>query len=112
MLEIQYMVESVKIIATVAIFFIWFIRYDNIKKEFFEYGYPTWFRDLVGILKISFSIMLHSSLDNVVAIGSIGIATLMSGAVLTHIKVKSNFRKYIASVAMLSVSAFILFNSI
>jgi hypothetical protein len=112
MLDIQYMVESVKIIATVAIFFIWFIRYDNIKKEFLEYGYPTWFRDLVGILKISFSIMLHSSLDNVVAIGSIGIAMLMSGAVFTHIKVKSSFRKYIASVAMLSISAFILFNSI
>ena len=112
MLEIQYMVESVKIIVTVAIFFIWFIRYDNIKKEFFEYGYPTWFRDLVGILKISFSIMLHSSLDNVVAIGSIGIATLMSGAVLTHIKVKSNFRKYIASVAMLMIGCFILYNSI
>ena len=53
---VENSIEALKIIVTVSILFVWFIRYDNIKKEFIEYGYATWFRDLIGILKISFSI--------------------------------------------------------
>ena len=109
MLGVENFVEAFKIITTVAIFFVWFVRYDNIKKEFLEYGYPTWFRDLVGVLKISLCVMLHSSSDNVVIIGAVGISILMIGAVFTHLKMKSTFRKYIASVAMLSVAVFIIF---
>ena len=67
-----------------------------------------WFRDLVGILKISFTVMLHSNIKEVVVIGSSGILILMLGAVLTHIRVESDFRKYIASVTMLTISILIL----
>ena len=108
MIFLGYIVEPLKIIVTVAIFFVWFVRYENIKKEFNEYGYPNWFRDLVGILKISFTVMLHSNIKEVVVIGSSGILILMLGAVLTHIKVESDFRKYIASVTMLTISILIL----
>ena len=105
-------IEALRIIVTVAILFVWFIRYNNIKKEFIEYGYPTWFRDLVGILKISFSIMLHSVDNEVVLIGSLGIALLMFGAVITHIRVQSKFRKYIASVSMLLITMLIAYHTI
>ena len=40
--------EVLKIVASCAILFVWFVRYDNIKKEFREYGFPSWFRDIVG----------------------------------------------------------------
>ena len=112
MLEISVLLDAFKIIVTSAIFFVWFIRYDNIKKEFKEYNLPTWFRDLVGILKISFSIMIHSNNKDIVLIGSLGILALMFGAVITHIRMKNNFRKYIASVAMLTITSFILLSSI
>ena len=112
MLEINVLLDALKIIVTSAIFFVWFIRYDNIKKEFEEYNLPTWFRDLVGILKISFSIMIHSNNIDIVLIGSLGILALMLGAVITHIRMKNNFRKYIASVAMLTITSFILLSSI
>ena len=105
----QSIIETAKIIATVAILFVWLVRYDNIKKEFLEYNYPSWFRDFVGILKISFIIMLHSNHNQVVLIGAFGIFILMSGAVLTHIKAKSTFRKYIASVSMLIICSLILY---
>tara|TARA_Y100001970_G_scaffold270583_1_gene364655 strand:- start:346 stop:693 length:348 start_codon:yes stop_codon:yes gene_type:complete len=106
--SIEHIVEALKITTTVAILFVWFVRYDNIKKEFAAYGYPTWFRDLIGILKISFTTMLHSNYNEVVLIGSTGILILMTGAVITHIKVKSEFRKYIASVSMFTISSIIL----
>ncbi len=86
----------------------WVVRYDNIKKEFVEYNLPSWVRDLVGILKLSFATMLQFSNQEVVKIGALGISVLMFGAVVTHLRLKSNFRRYIASVAMLSISVFIL----
>ena len=37
MFGVENFVEAFKIIATVAIFFVWFVRYDNIKKEFLNF---------------------------------------------------------------------------
>ena len=105
-------IEALKIISGVAIFFVWVVRYDNIKREFNEYKLPTWLRDLVGILKISFAAMLQFSSIEIVKTGALGITILMFGAVLTHIRLKSNFRKYIASVLMLAMSTMILYHSI
>ena len=105
-------VDALKIISSVAIFFVWVVRYDNIKKEFLEYNLPSWVRDLVGILKISFAAMLQFSNVEIVKIGAFGISFLMCAAVITHLRLKSDFRRYIASVAMLSISCFILFYTI
>ncbi len=105
-------VDALKIISSVAIFFVWVVRYDNIKKEFIEYNLPTWVRDLVGILKISFATMLQFSNEEIVKIGALGISILMCAAVVTHLRLKSDFRRYIASVAMLLISVFILFYTI
>ena len=108
MFDISVLLNALKIVATSAIFFVWFIRYENIKREFKEYNLPSWFRDVVGILKISFCIMIHSSHKDIVLIGSMGILVLMIGAVITHIRMKNNFRKYIASVTMLTITSLIL----
>ena len=105
-------VDALKIISSVAIFFVWVVRYDNIKKEFLEYNLPSWVRDLVGILKISFAAMLQFSNKEIVEIGALGISILMCAAVITHLRLKSDFRRYIASVAMLSISCFILYYTI
>ena len=105
-------IEALKIISGVAIFFVWVVRYDNIKREFNEYKLPTWLRDVVGILKISFAAMLQFSNIQTVKIGALGITILMFGAVLTHIRLKSTFRRYIASVLMLAMSTLILYHSI
>jgi len=96
--------ELLKIIASCSILFVWFVRYDNIRKEFQEYGLPSWFRDMVGILKISSIAMLHSLNPKIVLIGASTIATLMLGAVLTHVKQKDTFRNTIASISMLIIS--------
>ena len=58
-IQISILIDALKIIAGVAVFFVWVVRYDNIKKEFIDYGLPTWLRDLVGILKNSSAIMLQ-----------------------------------------------------
>ena len=107
-ISIESIVGGLKILTGVAIFFVWVVRYDNIKKEFVQYGLPTWVRDLVGILKISFVALLQFPDVEYTRMGSLGITILMIGAVLTHVKMKSDFRMYIPSVAMLAISLIIL----
>ena len=108
---LENIVDAFKVITGVAVFFVWVVRYENIKKEFIQYNFPTWLRDLVGILKISFAAMLQFSNSGIVQLGALGITLLMSAAVVTHIRLKSNFRRYIASVAMLTISLIILFSA-
>ena len=109
---IDIFVDALKIIVGVAVFFVWVVRYDNIKKEFIYYNLPNWLRDLVGILKISFAIMLQFQNIELILIGSIGIVILMSGAVFTHIKIKSDFRNILPSITMLTVGLIILIYNI
>tara|TARA_A100001011_G_C14079441_1_gene743859 strand:+ start:150 stop:422 length:273 start_codon:yes stop_codon:yes gene_type:complete len=88
---------------------VWVVRYKNIKKEFIEYRLPSYLRDLVGILKLSFSIMILSSDKNLVWIGSIGIITLMFGAIATHIRVKNPFQKMIPAITLSFLCAMIVY---
>ena len=57
-MDILFIVEILQIITASSILFVWTVRYENIIKEFQQYQLPTWLRDMVGILKISFAIML------------------------------------------------------
>ena len=110
--SLDILIELIKVVSSVAIFFVWVVRYENIRKEFDDYNLPTWLRDLTGILKLSFAWMLHSSDSNVVIAGSSGITLLMLAAVVTHVRLKSTFRRYIASVTMLLLSVTILYFSV
>ena len=111
-LSVNNFIEALKIVSGVAIFFVWVVRYENIRKEFNEYNLPTWLRDLTGILKLSCAWMLHSSDPKIVVAGSSGITLLMLAAVVTHVRLKSTFRRYIASVTMLLLSITILYFSV
>ena len=82
-------ISALKIITFVTVFFVWVVRYKNIKKEFLHYNLHNWIRDTVGILKISFTLMIQSSQDKVVIIGAFGIAVLMVAAIITHFRVKN-----------------------
>tara|TARA_B100000579_G_C22505273_1_gene698873 strand:+ start:136 stop:477 length:342 start_codon:yes stop_codon:yes gene_type:complete len=111
-IQISILIDALKIIVGVTVFFVWVVRYDNIKKEFIDYDLPNWLRDLVGILKISFAIMLQFQNQQLIIIGSIGIVILMSGAVFTHLRIKSNFKNILPSITMLTIGLIILSFSI
>ena len=57
-MDILFFVEILQIITATSILFVWVVRYENIITEFQQYQLPIWLRDMVGILKISFAIML------------------------------------------------------
>lgn len=111
MLEISSIIGVLKLILLAAVLFVWFVRYDNIVKEFVEYNYPAWLRDLVGIMKVSSVFMLQSSDVNIVKLGSLGLIVLMAAAVTTHLRVKNPVGKILPSLTLLTLSIIILLNS-
>ena len=105
--NIDVAIEALKIIAAVSVYFVWVVRYDNIKKEFQSYKLPKMFRDLVGILKISFTVMLQYENNNLIIIGSLGIVVLMLGAVATHVRMKNPAKDMLPAITMLSIGLII-----
>ena len=105
-----FLVEILQIITATSILFVWIVRYENIIKEFQQYQLPVWLRDLVGIIKISFAIMLLVGIykENFKILGSFGLILLMLAALFTHIKVKNPFFKALPSLTLLTFSTLIL----
>ena len=95
-----------------SIFFVWVVRYENIIEEFKNYNLPNWFRDFVGILKLTLAVMLIIGIydSKFKEIATIGLLMLMFSAIATHIKTKSQFLKIIPSL-FLFLASLLLFIS-
>jgi hypothetical protein len=93
--------EVLSILVFGSIIFVWGVRYNNIKDEFKHFNLPKWLRDLVGILKFSFAIMLLNGDYEIVRLGGLGIAILMIAALFTHIRLKSAPPKMLPSFSLL-----------
>lgn len=100
--------EVVKILIAVSIFFVWVVRYDNIVKEFKEYKLSNATRDLVGIFKLSFAFMLLTKVSGLIIIANIGFIVLMIAALMTHVKVNNPKAKMLPSLTLLILNAVIL----
>lgn len=100
-----------KILVATSIFFVWVVRYDNIVREFKEYGLPDWLRDLTGILKMSFAVMLLFSIQDSAldAIGSLGIAGLMLCAQITHFRTGTAAFRRLPSLVLMTISLLIFY---
>lgn len=107
MITISSLVYALKALVAGSIFFVWVVRYENIVNEFEFYGLPPWLRDLVGILKLSFSLMLFSVDSTVVLLGASGIAVLMLAAIGTHLRVHNPVFKMAPSMSLMTICSFI-----
>jgi hypothetical protein len=105
-------IEILKIIIFTSVLFVWCVRYQNIIEEFKKYGYPTWLRDLVGILKISFVIMIISKEIILTQIGATGIIILMIAALSTHLRIKNKIALMLPSFVLMSSSIIILVSTL
>lgn len=103
--------EILSILVFGSIIFVWGIRYNNIKDEFKHFQLPNWLRDLVGILKLSFAIMLFSENLEIIQIGASGIALLMVAALFTHLRLKSESFRMLPSFALLCACLAIIYMS-
>jgi hypothetical protein len=106
----ELLTTVLKTVISTTLFFVWVVRYDNIITEFRkDYNYPDWLRDFTGITKLSCAVMLLSINPELNNLGLKGIIVLMTFAILTHIRVKSSFRKAIPSVMLMSLCLALLY---
>jgi|TARA_B110000467_G_scaffold158916_1_gene175738 hypothetical protein len=105
----QYLLIILKILVASSIFFVWVIRYNNIIEEFKKYNYPDWLRDSVGILKLSFGVMLLWNDNLIILSGAAGLVLLMLAAVGTHIKIKNNFSDAVPAIMQILMNGSIIY---
>ena len=119
-------VENFKIVAQIvialSIYNVWFLRFNkptmfrgknaqNMKQEFISYGLPGWFTWIVGFIKVSLATMLVLGIfqKQLVFPSAIGMAILMFGAVMMHVKVKDSPIKSFPAFIFLILSISIAF---
>ncbi|MEO6784894.1 MAG: DoxX family protein [Chthoniobacteraceae bacterium] len=97
---------SLQALVAASIFFVWVVRYDNIIQEFKQYHLPDWLRDLVGILKLTLSLMLLIGIERkqFAIAGGAGIAALMACALVVHLRVRNPLRKMIPCLSLLGIA--------
>ena len=110
----QLIETIIQIIIALGIFNVWLLRYGkptgwrggnakNMKEEFAIYGLPNWMVGLIGFLKVLFAVLLIVGIwyPLVVRPSALGIAILMLGAIIMHIKVKDPLKKSLPAFTML-----------
>ena len=110
--HINALLTLCKTILSISIFFLWVVRYKNMKEEFKGYNYPYWFRDFTGILMLSFSAMIMNNKTELIILGCLGLIVQMLGALWTHYMVQNPLKKTIPAFAVLGICLFILYFTI
>jgi len=98
-----------QVIVALSIGYVWIFRFDNIVKEFKQYGLSDLTRTMVGASKIALSTLLVAGIwyPDLVLIPALLIALLMLAAQYFHFKVGNPWQKYIPSLFLLIVCLFI-----
>ena len=95
-----------QIVIAVSVINVWVFRFDNIVKEFKQYGLSDTLRNIVGAFKISLSTLLIVGIfyEDVILVSSLSMAFLMICAQIAHIKARNPLMKYVPSFILLLLS--------
>jgi hypothetical protein len=98
-----------QVIVALSIVYVWIFRFDNIVKEFEQYGLSDLTRSIVGSSKIALSTLLIAGIwyPGLVLIPALLMAFLMIAAQYFHFKVGNPWQKHIPSLFLLVLCLFI-----
>jgi hypothetical protein len=122
---IDYIIIVLKVIVSLSILNVWLIqpkkttkwRGGNAKtifEEFEVYGLSKSFCYVVGVLKVSLALILLASIqfESLTFIGSLGLAVLLLGSIIMHIKVKDELFKSFPAFLFIVMNLIIAYVSI
>jgi hypothetical protein len=92
-----------------SIFFVWIVRYHNIVAEFHQYGFSDFFRNFIGMVKMSLATLIAAGIwyPKLAAYPALLMAALMLAAQITHFRAKNPIHKYIPSFCLFWLSLFV-----
>jgi hypothetical protein len=109
--------ENLLIVAQIAVglsvAYVWIFRFDNVVKEFKQFGLPDVTRNFVGASKIALATLLIAGIwyASLVQMPAILMGLFMIAAQYFHFKVKNPFIKHLPSLILLLLCAFIALGS-
>jgi len=110
----ENVVKLAQLTVAISVAYVWIFRFDNVVKEFKQFGLSDLSRNLVGATKISLATLLVAGIwySSLVLIPSILLGLFMIGAQYFHFKISNPFIKHLPSLILLILSAFIALSSI
>lgn len=98
-----------QIVIALSVGYVWIFRFDNIVKEFKQYGLSDLTRNLVGASKMVLATLLITGIwyPQLVFIPALLMAFLMASAQFFHFKAKNPWSKHLPSLFLLVLSLFI-----
>lgn len=110
-----------QIVIALGILNVWVLRRDrptpyrpegaeSIREEFDRYGLPEWAPAVVGSTKLilAFLLLIGVVYAEVAVPAAVGMASLMAGAVLAHVKVRDPWIKALPAFSMLLLSVVVV----
>ena len=103
-----------QLVVALSVAFVWIFRYDNVVKEFTQFGLNDLTRNFVGATKIALATLLVAGIwyPLLVQIPSVLMGLFMIAAQYFHFKIKNPFSKHLPSLILLMLCAIIALASI
>lgn len=110
----EYFLSAAQITLGLSVVYVWIFRYDNVVKEFKQFGLSDLTRNFVGASKIALATLLIAGIwySSLVQIPSVLMGMFMLAAQYFHFKIKNPFIKRLPSLILLMLCAFIAIASI
>ncbi len=98
-----------QLIVSASIIIVWIFRFDNIVKEFHQYGLTDLTRSIVGSTKIALATLIVAGIwyPSLVLVPTLLMAILMLSAQYFHFKVNNSWQKRMPSLFLLLLCLFI-----
>ncbi|WP_426062895.1 DoxX family protein [Flavobacterium sp. DSP2-3-1] len=98
-----------QLVIALSVGYVWIFRFDNIVKEFKQYGLSDLTRNIVGASKIVLATLLITGIwyPELVFIPALLMAFLMASAQFFHFKAKNPWSKHFPSLFLLALSLFV-----
>ncbi len=123
-MSIEIVRSIIQVIIAIGIYNVWIFRLakstkwrgghsTNMQEEFAAYGLSRTIMFIVGALKIFFATLLILGLfyPQLVRPAALGLAILMLGAIIMHIKIQDPIKKSIPAIIMLLLCLFVAYFS-
>ncbi len=96
-------------VVALSVAYVWIFRYENIIREFKQYGISDLLRNMVGASKIALGTLLIAGVwyPSLVLIPALLMAGLMLCAQVAHARVKNPFIKFVPSALLLILCLFV-----
>ena len=104
----------IQIIVAVSVAYVWIFRYDNIIREFKQYGLSDLTRSFVGAAKISLATIIIMGIwyPTLILIPSALMGLLMLAAQYFHYKIKNPLLKRLPSLILMILCVFLTLASL